>query len=128
MPWSYEYNPTLDVIEVAYRGSTSARDLQESTSRFIDIEHEEGINRFLVDTSEMELDATLLDVHDLPETQYILEEADRNGRVALILSTSTFERQAGLFYRDVCQNRGWLVEAFSNRQEAAGWLVSDDGI
>lgn len=75
MPWSYEYNPTMGVIEVAYRGSTSARDLQESTSRFIDIEHEQGINRFLVDTSDMELDATLLDVHDLPEAQYVVEGA-----------------------------------------------------
>ena len=128
MPWSYDYNPTLGVIDVAYRGSTSARDLQQSTSRFIEIEHEQGINRFLVDTSDMELDATLLDVHDIPEEQYIVEGADRNGRVALILSTSTFERQAGLFYRDACQNRGWLVEAFSDRQEALDWLTSDAGI
>ena len=123
MPWSYEYNSTFDVIEVAYRGSTSNQDLQESTSKFIDIEHEKGINRFLVDTSDMELEATLLDVHDIPETQYEVEGADREGKVALILSTSRFERQAGLFYRDACQNRGWLVEAFSDRKEAMDWLT-----
>ena len=123
MPWSYEYNLALDVIEVAYRGSTSAQDLQESTSRFIEIEHKNGVNRFLVDTSDMELEATLLDVYDIPETQYEVEHADREGKVALVLPTSRFERQAVLFYRDACQNRGWFVEAFSDPKEAMDWLT-----
>ena len=123
MPWSHEYDSILDVIEVVYRGSTSAQDLQESTSALIDIEHKKGINRFLVDTSDMQLDATLLDVHDIPETQYVVEGADREGKVAIILSASRFERQAGMFYRDACQNRGWFVEAFSDRKEAIDWLT-----
>ena len=125
MPWTHEYRPSLDAIEVVYSGSTSARDLQDSTSKFINIEHREGISRFLIDTREMELDATLLDVYDIPETQYVVEKADRKGRVALILAASGFERQAGLFYRDACQNRGWLVEAFADRQEAVDWLDGD---
>lgn len=125
MTWSYEYNPSLKVLEVAYRGSTTARDLQDSTSEFIRLEHEQGINRFLVDTSEIELNATLLDVHELPNKQYVAEKADKSARLAVVLSTSRFEREAALFYRDACQNRGYKVEAFDDRQQAITWLVGD---
>jgi hypothetical protein len=52
MPWTYKHNPTLKIAEVAYSGSTTARDLRESTSEFIALEKEKGIYRFLIDTSE----------------------------------------------------------------------------
>ncbi len=124
MTWTYGHNPDLAFVDVAFIGSTTARDLQECTSKMIAIEKDQGINRFLVDTREMALDASLLDVHQLPAEQYVVEQADRHGKLALILSTSRFEHQAGTFYRDACQNRGWIVEAFLDRQAAINWLTN----
>ncbi len=123
MPWTYNFNATLQIVEVAYSGSTTARDLQESTSEFIALEKEKRINRFLIDTSEMELTASIMDVYNLPDKQYLEEEAERSGRVALILSTAAREREAVNFYETVCKNRGWQVKTFLEHQGAVNWLT-----
>jgi hypothetical protein len=126
MPWSLTYHPELPVIEVAYDGPTSAQDLQESTSHLIRIEHEQGINRFVVDTRRMALEARLLDVHEIPSRQYVEEDADPDGRVAVILSASALERDAALLFRDTCRMRGWQVEVFESREQCLDWLVRVD--
>ena len=123
MPWTYKQDPTLQIVEVAYLGSTTARDLKESASELIALEKEKGINRFLIYTSAMEFAASLADVYNLPSKQYLEEGADRSGCVALILPTSPKEKEAVQFYETVCQNRGWNVQAFSERQEAIDWLT-----
>ena len=123
MSWTYKLNPTLRIIEVAYSGTTTARDLKESTSEFISLEKEKGINQFLIDTSEMELAASLVNIYDLPDKQYVEENADRSGRVALLLPTSSREKEAVQFYETVCKNRGWNVQTFLERQEAIDWLT-----
>ena len=123
MSWTYKLNPTLRIIEVAYSGTTTARDLKESTSEFISLEKEKGINQFLIDTSEMELAASLVNIYDLPDKQYVEENADRSGRVALLLPPSPREKEAVQFYETVCKNRGWNVQTFLERQEAIDWLA-----
>ena len=122
MSWSYSFNPESQITELVYRGSTTARDLQESTTELIDKEKTDGWNRFLVDATAMELDATLHDVYDLPARQYPAQGADRAARLAVLLPTSYFEREAAEFYRDACQNRGLLVETFADRAAAMAWL------
>ena len=123
MPWTYTINPTLQIVEVAYSGNTTARDLQESTTEFIALEKEKSINRFLIDTSEMVLSASILDIHNLPAIQYLEEEADLRGRVALMLPSSPREKEAVNFYETVCRNRGWDVVTFTEHQEAIKWLT-----
>ena len=123
MPWTYNINATLHIVEVAYSGSTTARDLQESTSVFIALEKEQGINRFLIDTSEMELTASIMDIYNLPDKQYLEEAAERSGRVALMLPTTARETEAVNFYETVCKNRGWQVKTFFEHQEAVDWLT-----
>ena len=123
MPWTYNIDPISRIVEVAYSGETTARDLQESTSKFIALEKEKGINRFLIDTSEMVLSASILDIHNLPDRQYLEEEADRSGRVALMLPSSPREKEAVNFYETVCKNRGWDVQTFTKHQKAINWLM-----
>ena len=123
MPWTYTVNRELNIVEVIYAGITSAQDLQESTSAFISMEKEKSINRFLIDTSKMELTASLTDVYNLPDKQYVEEQAQRSGRVALVLSASTREREAVKFYETTCKNRGWNVQAFTQRRDALNWLT-----
>ena len=78
MTWTFEHVPDLDIIEVKFAGDITARDLQECTSRLIALQKSDGHNRYLVDTHEMQLNASLLDVYDLPTHQYVVEQADRD--------------------------------------------------
>ncbi len=123
MPWAYKCIPTLQMVEVEYSGEITARDLHESTSKFISLEKEKGLNKFLVDTTDMKLASSYIDVYDLPTKQYLEEQADRQGRVAIIPPDCAKTRDAVRFYEDVCRNRGWMVQVFSNRQEAEAWLT-----
>ena len=123
LPWTYEHNPTHQIIEVVYEGDITASDLRESTSELIALGKEKGINRFLVNSTGIKLDANLVDLYDLPTRQYLKEKADRQGRIAVILPTSARAREAVKFFETVCMNRGWLVQVFSERQEALDWLT-----
>lgn len=123
MPWSLTYHPEYPVVEVVYDGPTSAQDLQESASHLIRIEHDNGINRFVIDTRRMTLEARFLDILEIPSRQYVEENADPEGRVAVILSESALEREAALLYRDACRMLGWHTEVFECREQCLDWLV-----
>ncbi len=123
MPWTYKYNPTLQIVEVVLAGTITGHDLRESTSELIALEKEKGMNQFFIDTIEMEYSGSLTDVHDVPAKQYLEAGADKFGRVALVLPTSPRNREAVQFYVTVCKNRGWFVEAFSTPREAISWLI-----
>lgn len=73
----------------------------------------------------MEFAASMMDVYNLPGKQYLIEEADRSGRVAIVLPTSPKEKEVVHFYETVCKNRGWNVQAFAETQEAINWLTRD---
>ena len=123
MPWNYEENPKLQIVEVVYEGEVTADDLHKSTSRFIAIEKEKGMIKFLVDTTGSKFTASLTDLYSLPTTQFVEENADRLGQVAILLPTNPEAREAVQFYETVCKNRGWRVQTFSERQEAVNWLT-----
>lgn len=125
MAWTYSLNPELPFVAVEFSGNITARDLKEATSALISLEKGKGINRFLIDCTDMVLEASLLDVYNLPAKQYIDENADRNGRVALVFpeSGSPKEKEAVQFYETVCTNRGWDVRAFSEHPDAVAWLT-----
>ena len=125
MPWGYTRNPQLPIVEVEFSGDVTAHDLQEATSTLIALEKEEGVNRFLIDPTKMVFAASMTDVYNLPEKQYVEEQADRSGRVAVILPTSPEEREAVQFYETACRNRGWHVKAFADTPEAVEWLTQD---
>ena len=122
MPWSYDYNSKLQIVEVVYEGQITADDLSESTSKHIELEHKKGWNRFLVDATKMKMATSIMAVYDLPAKQYIEEKADRQGCVAVLLPEDTIAKEAVEFYETVCRNRGWMVQVFSERQAAIDYL------
>lgn len=127
MSWNVEHNPALEYIECIFRDSTTSRDLQESTSKCISLGKKTGMNRFLVDTTGMNFEASIADLFFLPEEQYLNEHADKSSRIAVIyaLFCGTRTREAVLFYETVCKNRRWNVRVFSERQQAIDWLLEN---
>jgi hypothetical protein len=122
--WTLEYNSTLRIVEIVLAGSITGPDLQESTSKAIALSKDQGIPAaFLVDATELELAASIVDLYDLPAQQYFAEGADLRNRLALVLPQSPKARRDARFYETACVNRGWNVKSFPNRDEAIEWLT-----
>ena len=126
MPWVCKENKALKIVELVFTDTITGQDLRESTSECIRMEEEEGLNRFLVDTTKMVLSSSLMEVYDLPTRQYIEESADRLGRVAILPPKCEKTHEAVRFYETVCRNRGWLVEVFADVEKAREWLYSTE--
>jgi len=122
MPWSANYNKTLCLIEIEYTGVTTAQELQESTTHCIALGKEKDTKRFLVNAIDMELSATMMDIYNIPTKQYVDEEADPMGRLAIIAPNSARGIQAAKIFEIVCRSNGWMAKVFENDQAALGWL------
>jgi hypothetical protein len=125
MSYTINHNASLGVIELTYSGRITGTDLREATSKCISLGRQTGTTKFLVDEVGMDLAVSILDLYDLPNKQYEDEEANRQGRVAIILPTSKEARDAVQFYVTACQNRGWFVRVFSERLSAINWLTGN---
>ena len=124
MPWRYHHDQAEQLVEVLYTGNVTGHDLRDSTTACISLEKQAGVDRFLIDASDLHLDASLAEIYDLPAKQYTEEQADRHARVALVLPGTAKERAAVLFYETACVNRGWDVKTFQKRQQAVAWLLA----
>lgn len=125
MPFTINHNATLGIIEVTYRGRVSGNELKAATSLCIALGKKTGVIKFFVDEIGMELEASLVDMLHLPTRQYVKEAADRKGRVAVMLPASEKARESVRFYEIACQNDGWDVRVFSERQSAMDWLMNN---
>lgn len=125
MSYTINHNASLGVIELTYSGRITGTDLKEATSECISLGKQTGTTKFLVDEVGMDLDASIVDLFNLPNKQYADEEANRQGQVAIILPTSKEARKAVQFYAIACQNRGWFVRVFSERLSAINWLTGN---
>jgi hypothetical protein len=127
VPFSYEIDPDLGVVDVVYAGVFDVAALRESVSALIRVEHEQGHNRFLIDGTGLEIapSVTMGDIFDIPAEQYVAEGADREGRVAMLPPTTPDSAEAVGFYETAARNRGWRVKVVSDRASALEFLTSD---
>jgi hypothetical protein len=123
MTWHVTHDASLGIIEVTYTGLVTGSDLWEACSRRISLQEQTGLLRVLIDTSGIELVATILDVFSLPAKLYEERHADRQSRIALILPKSKEAIEFAEFYELACKNRGWSVRVFQGRQDAIDWLT-----
>jgi hypothetical protein len=123
MAWTVDYDEASGFIVVAQRGRTTGADLREATSAAIALGTRCGIQRFLVDTTEMVAAVPAIAVYHLAHTQYPAAHLDRSSCLALVLPATAKERDLARFYETVCLNRGWRVQLFENGEDARRWLV-----
>ncbi len=126
MSWTYEHHKQSRLIQVVMQGTSDNHDLHSLTTEIIQMEKDKGIKRILLDCTSMEFDASvsLIDIYKIPTRQFIEEGADRSVKLAVIHPESRAADQLINFFEMVCQNRGWLVEAFSDTDAAHEWLAS----
>jgi hypothetical protein len=124
MASTLEFNNKLNIIEIVFTERVSAVDLATITTKSIALVNEKSIFNVLIDAKELKLDATLVDIYNLPDKQYVDENLDHRIRMALIEPKLSKEKEAAQFYENACVNRGWLVKTFSDRDDATKWLMS----
>jgi len=122
--WNAVFNEAQRIVELTYSGMITAEDLQSATSHCIALGKQHKSSLFLVDSQDAQLSASFVELYNLPNRQYELEEADRSGRMAIIQPSSPRMREAARFYESVCRNRGWTVLILPTRDEAVDWLVA----
>jgi hypothetical protein len=122
MPWSVTYNSSLDLVEEVFSGLVTAAEFREAASKRISLEKETGATKILNDVSKVEVDASIMDVFNFPNKQYVQEGSNRKVRMALVMPLHNKSREIAEFFVTACLNRGWQVKEFSDRQEAIDWL------
>ena len=122
MPWSVNYNPSLDIIEEVFYGLVATSELIEATSKRISLQKDTSITKILNDVSDIKLEASVIDVLNFPDKQYPEEKVDRKTCMALILPKCSKARDMAEFFMTASLNRGWNVRPFEERQSALDWL------
>ena len=124
MPWSVKQDPEPGLTELDCSGCLTNHDIEATETKALALAAEAGPGRFLKDLSKVEaLDLTTLDIYYLPERWRSLQ-ANRRNREAILAPDSSAIMNDLLFYETVCQNRGWQVKIFSQRQDAIEWLLA----
>lgn len=123
MAWSAKHDRSNDIVEVVYTGDITGTELRDAASERIRLQKETGTMSVLVDASGIErMVAGTMDLFGLPDELYVSKQAHRNSRMALVLPRSRKEREGVRFFETVCENRGWQVKEFEERQVAVDWL------
>jgi len=125
MPYTVKHDPALDLIEVSYSGLVTGADLRDATSACAVLQREKGITRFLVDSTAWDLRASIVDVFELTEHQYVKEGFSKEARIAIVLPTSPKSLEVAHFYETACRNRGWNARLWPNRRSAIEWLCTE---
>lgn len=122
MASTLNYNSKFNIIEILHTGRTTEADLSAITTKSIALTKEKGIFDVLIDATEIELTASLVDIFDLPAKQYAEEALDHRIRIGLVQPKLAKEKKEAQFYETACVNRGWIVKTFSNCNDAIEWL------
>jgi len=108
MAWTLSYNRVLCIVEIEFVGKTTAPEMEEATIKGIELSKEQGVVEFLIDTTELRLAASIFDLLNLPDTQYVAKSLSLRSRVALVLPKRPKDEEAMKFYETACVNvDGW---------------------
>jgi len=124
MPYTITYDPKSDVVNLAFTGELTGKDMSEATSKCIALQKESRALRFLVEVNGWEVVASFVDIYKLVYDQYAAESAHRLSRIAVVLPTTSSGQAAATFYETVSQNAGWNAQVFASRKKAIDWLTS----
>jgi len=126
MTCKVEYHPDLKLVECVVEGFLTVNELLEATIATVSLSVEKETNLILVDDSKLEKTVETVDIYELPQSYEDLN-IDRKIKAAVILPISLQAREDVQFYETVCQNRGWDIAVFEQRQEAIDWLMEESG-
>lgn len=123
MPVKLEFSDAPNRIEVTYSGTITESDYRKAIIDFVNFNSEKKCLLVLTDLRDMVVTPSILNVYDsinLFEKMGI----DKKTSEALIMPENKFAADNIKFYETACQNRGYNVKIFYNKEDAINWLRS----
>lgn len=120
--FAIHHDPESGVVELTFTGAIGGDALRNATTEAIALQKRTGALRFLIDANGWDLEASVVDIYQLPGETYWREGLDKQTRMALILPAALNARRGALFFEDACLNRGWNARVFQDRRAALEWL------
>ena len=116
MPETVEINKDLNIIEVRSFGDVAFEHMAESIKKVKEYHEKSGINKVLVDTSDLTSMPPISDIFNLANM------FPHKIRIAILISKIAAFHEDLRFGETVALNRGVLISAFDSRDEALKWL------
>jgi hypothetical protein len=116
MPETVTLNEELGIIEVRSYGIVSANDMASSIESVKKISKKTGIDRVLVDASDLQAMPDTVDIYDLAN------EFPRRTWIAVVGSEDQTSFRDLVFGETVATNRGVYIRVFTSEADALKWL------
>lgn len=120
MEWELMYQPSDEIIFIKTRGVleiNSATQMRNEGAALITLHN---CKRILLDHRQLDDSAlTTLDAFDLPKI-YDALGISRTVKMALVVTLDLMQKLH--FFETVCQNNGYSVRLFPDRESALAWL------
>lgn len=122
-PTSFEvqFRQEDQVVLLIWRGKTSNYDVRLATQKSHEISKAHRCHSILVDARELEPMMSIYEIYDLPKF-YEASGVPRTTRIAVLAPAKETILRDLLFYETVCQNNGFSVRTFHDRESAHRWL------
>ncbi len=124
MPYTLNLADDPERIEMVYYGTVSAEEYKNALVEFVIFQKEHRRLLVLTDLTDMVVTPSILNVYDAIN-MFENMGIHRNTSEALIIPANKFAVENVKFYENACQNRGFNVRLFTDRDEALKWLASN---
>ncbi|HRJ86025.1 MAG TPA: hypothetical protein PK753_10160 [Ignavibacteria bacterium] len=125
MPYKIETGSEPERIEIKYTGTVSDSEYKSAIAEFIKFNSEKRCLLVLTDLREMKVTPSILNVYD-SINMFEKMGIDTRTSEALIIPRNKFVEDNVKFYENACQNRGYNVRIFYNREDAITWLKQNE--
>lgn len=120
MVWEINYQLDHYIIVIKTRGSISYQELPKQFEKAVVLAREVDTECFLFDDTELHINASTLDIFDLPK-MILAAEIPRSGRIAVLVSPKENRKGNYHFLETLCMNQGLNVKVFFVIDEAIEW-------
>lgn len=121
MPWKLKLNENPKYIEVSYIDNITPAEFFEAFSSAISLAMESGTKVCLTDCTAMLGELSIMDLSGMIKV-FESNEYIRETKEAVLLPSQAALSDNVLFYENACQNRGYNVRIFNDRETALLWL------
>ena len=125
MPYKVETGSEPERIEIKYSGTVSDSEYKSDIAEFIKFNSEKRCLLVLTDLREMKVTPSFLNVY-ASINMFEKMGIDTRTSEALIIPRNKFVEDNVKFYENACQNRGYNVRIFYNREDAITWLKQNE--
>lgn len=124
MSWTVEYDADRGLITVTNVGKMSREAYHDEIARCKALSDEHNVKRFLVDDTQLEPSLKLMEIYDFPDL-YAKMGVSHDSRIAVVAQPTEAKKHKFDFFQTICQNRGFNVKLFLDKDAALTWVMGD---